>query len=96
MYVFNGLPQDQCDGIGGYCACGFGTNTASRRLRRGHSQTQRHAVAALAPNRGSLQLIGNLVDASLRADIVLAGRTGNANRADHLVADLNRQAAAQR
>ena len=62
------------------------------------------ATAALRrrhrPARGKrlLQLIRDLVDAGLGAGFVLvaAGRAGDANRADHVVADLDRQRAARR
>ena len=45
---------------------------------------------------GLLELIGDLVDAGLRADVVLAGRARDADRADHLIADLDRQPAGER
>src|SRR6516164_3481509 len=45
---------------------------------------------------GSLELIGDLLDAGLDAGFVLvaAGSAGNAGRADHLLADHDRQHAA--
>src|SRR5215468_1995692 len=48
--------------------------------------------------RGLLQVGGHLVDAGLGASFVLfaAGRAGHPNRADRLVADLNRQRALRR
>src|ERR1700680_3196835 len=46
----------------------------------------------------SLQLISHLVDCGLGADFILfaARRTGNADRTDHLFADLDRQRASDR
>src|SRR5215467_5425301 len=43
-----------------------------------------------------LQLVGDLVDARLGAFVILAWRTGHADRADHVVADLDRQTAGKR
>src|SRR5579872_2992385 len=44
------------------------------------------------------QLVGDLVEAGLGADLVLvaAGRAGDADPADHLIADLDRQSALRR
>ena len=53
------------------------------------------ACAEMTDIDASLQLRGHLVDAGLRAFVVLAGRAGDADGADHLIADLDRQAAAR-
>jgi hypothetical protein len=45
---------------------------------------------------GSLELIGDLVDPGLRAVVVLARRSGYADRAHDVVADLDRKPAAKR
>lgn len=42
------------------------------------------------------QLIGNFIDAGLRADVILAGRTGDTDRANDFTACLDRQSAGQR
>src|SRR5205807_1841584 len=53
----------------------------------------RASPRASQPPARSLELVGDLVDAGLRADLVLlaAGRAGDADRADDLLADLDRQ-----
>src|SRR5262252_2972658 len=59
-------------------------------------------IVSVAPDwsleRGLLQVGGHLVDAGLGACLVLfaAGRAGHPNRADRLVADLDRQRALRR
>src|SRR5438128_7267791 len=75
-------------------------------MRKPLAQGQLPAVAAIMRRRtircaraaasGSLELIGDLLDAGLDAGFVLlaAGSTGGAGGADHLFADLDRQRAA--
>jgi hypothetical protein len=65
------------------------TNNAAWRRRPGEDYT--------AP-RWSLELIGDLIEAGLDAGLVLftAGRAGDTGRADHLVADLDRQSPLRR
>ena len=68
-------------------------------LSQGHPLLGAHprrARRSVEPSPVLLELIGDFVDAGLRAHVVLAGRARDADRAHDLVAGLDRQAATQR
>src|SRR5258708_38063407 len=64
-------------------------------VKKRYSISEKRRLTALAVNRLLFQRIRCLVDAGLGADLILlpAGRSRDADRADHIVAGLDRQGA---
>src|SRR5258708_20938078 len=64
-------------------------------VKKRYSISEKRRLTALAVNRLLFQCIRRLVDAGLGADLILlaAGRSRDADRADHIVAGLDRQGA---
>ena len=54
------------------------------------------ASSEMKPPVRLIELGSDFVDARLRAFVVFAGRTGNANRSDHVATNLDRQPSAER